>query len=150
MKRQDIVIAIVGLAILAAVLYFVRNRNQNNEITVTQTPNVEESLEEKLNVQIPDDVEKAELTGENDQLGVATRDAASGSYTLTILADLIDPAEDKTYTAAVKKGDEEIGVGTLRPAKGGYLLEFQTSQDLSDFDQVVVKMDDKAVLEGSF
>ena len=53
--------------------------------------------------------------------------------------------------------DSLISTGRLRIAKGGYLLEFQSSTDYSSYDNAVVTLErvadsvpEEHILEGSF
>lgn len=156
MKRRDIVIGLIVLAVIAAVVYWVRRPKE--KLTITP-PSVEEKLEESFNLQIPDDVEKAELsdvTGGNAS-GIATRKYEEGTFSHTVLADLADPPAGRFYEGWLVKGEKVISTGKFRVAKGGYLLEFKSGTDYSDYGKVVVTLEEKDdktpethVLEGTF
>ena len=159
MKKKDIVFGIITLAVLAAVVYFVKTP-KNNKLKVTEvpTPSIKERIEGVFNVRIPEDVDKAELrdVGGGDASGIATRKTDNGVFVLTILADLDDP-EDGFYQGWLKKGEEKVKVGSLRQAKGGYILEYSSSKGLEDYNTVVVSLEKdndqeigKVILEGSF
>jgi len=59
-----------------------------------------------------------------------------------------------------RQGDENfayISTGRLTLAKGGYMLEFESSRDYSEYSEVVVTLEavddkkpEKHILEGSF
>ena len=157
MRRRDIVIGLVVLAVIAGIFYLARRQRQQPELQTT--PSVEERLEESFNLQIPEDVEKAELSdvsGGNSS-GIATRKFENETFTHAILADLPEPEAGKFYEGWLVKGEEVISTGRLVVAKGGYLLEFESSTDHSDYTAVVVTEEEvadstpeKHILEGSF
>lgn len=157
MRRRDIVIGLVVLVVLAAIIYLVRRPQEQLELQTT--PSLEEQLEESFNLQLPDDVEKLELkdvSGGNSS-GIATRKFESGVYTHTVLADLPDPQAGKFYEGWLVMGEKVISTGKFMIAKGGYLLEYESSTDYSDYAMVVVTLeqkDDKTpevhILEGTF
>jgi len=167
MKRQDIVIGFVILALVGGSIYLVQRRrgDKPEEMKVPQTLSVEEKLEESFKIEIPEDVNKVELkdVSGGKALGIATRKFENGRFEHTILADLPDPEVGVFYEGWLVKGEEGkegfslISTGRLRLAKGGYLLEFRSSTDYSDHNKVVVtseKVADKKpethILEGSF
>lgn len=145
MKRNDIVIGIVILAILAGVIYFVRRPKQKVE-ELPQIPTTQEKIEEAFHTQIPDDVDKAELTDVTggSASGIATRKVENGQFIFSVLADL----PDGTYTVLL--GEDEMNLGTMRIAKGGYILEFSSSTDYSNQNSVVVRSGTTTILQGSF
>ena len=157
MNRRDIVIGLVVLVVLAAIIYLVRRPQEQLELQTT--PSVEEQLEESFNLQLPDDVEKLDLSdvsGGNSS-GIATRKNESGVYTHTVLADLPDPQAGKFYEGWLVMGEKVVSTGKFMIAKGGYLLEYESSTDYSDYNMVVVTLeqkDDKTpevhILEGTF
>ena len=59
MNRRDIVIGLVILLIIAAAIYMVR-RPKEIALEIPEET-VEEMIEERLRVEIPEDVDKAEL-----------------------------------------------------------------------------------------
>lgn len=163
MNRRDIVIGIVILAlVVGAVLWF---RGRTSKEVMAPTTSSEEQIEKSFNLTIPEDVDKAELkdvSGGNGS-GIATRKFENGSFSHMVLADLPDPAAGMFYEGWLvrgKMGDANfayISTGRMRVAKGGYLLEFNSSVDYSDYMGVVVtaekvndKMPETHILEGSF
>ena len=166
MKRRDIVIGVMAVAALSG-LYFWRQRAQKppEEMKVPETLSIEDTIESKFNLQIPDDVERAELTDVSggSASGLATRKFDAGVFDHSILADLPDPGEGKFYEGWLVKGVqgevgfEVVSTGKMRIAKGGYLLEFSSKTDYSQFNEVVVTLEEKDdstpekhILEGSF
>ncbi|MFC1710338.1 anti-sigma factor [Patescibacteria group bacterium] len=157
MNRRDIVIGLIILAVVAGIIYWVRRPKPELEIPEST---VEETIEESFKIDIPDDVEKAELKDIAGKIatGIATRKFIDGKFTHTALVDLPDPAEGYFYEGWLAKEDGElVSTGKLRVAKGGYLLEFSSDVDYSDYSGVVITLESKDdgkpeehVLEGSF
>ena len=163
MNRRDIIIGLVVLIlIIGGVLWF---RNRSSKKAMVPTTPTQEQIERSFNLTIPEDVDTAELRDVSGGTGsaVATRKFENGIFTHMILADLPDPALGTFYEGWLvmgKTGDSNfafISTGTMRLAKGGYLLEFESMTDYSEYKGVVVtveKTNDKApethLLEGSF
>lgn len=158
MKRRDIIIGVVVLAGLVAVVYFFSHRSKET-ITQLPEPTTEERIEETFKVEIPDDVDKAELTDVTGgtSSGIATRKYENGVYTHTVLADLPDSTSGEFYEGWLVMGDKFFSTGRMRVAKGGYLLEYTSKTDYSDYNEVVITLEgtadttpEKHVLEGNF
>ena len=73
------------------------------------------------------------------------------------MADLPDPQAGKFYEGWLVMGEKVVSTGKFMIAKGGYLLEYESSTDYSDYNMVVVTLeqkDDKTpevhILEGTF
>jgi len=157
MKRNDIVIGLIILALLAGAIYFFRRPKQ--EVGDIPQVSIEDRLEESFNMEIPDDLEKAELIDVSGGTGsgIATRSFENGRFSHMILADLPDPTGGEFYQGWLVQGDTQVPTGKMRIAKGGYLLELNTTTDYSDYDQVMVTLEkiadstpETTVLEGSF
>ena len=163
MNRRDIVIGIVILALLAGVVYWIR-RPKEPLIDLPETPSIEEQIEESFQTEIPEDVEKTEMidvTG-GASTGIGTRKFEDGVYSHTVLADLPDLELGfyEGWLVTGKEGDEDFdffSTGRMRLAKGGYILEFSSTTDYSDHQQVVITHElvadatpEDHVLEGSF
>lgn len=168
MKVRDIVIGIIFLAIITALIIVVARKTRITPKllpTPTPSPSVQQNIERRFNVTIPPSVEKAELSdvsGGNGE-GVATREKQGTLNVYTILANLEDPQKGQFYQGWLirgKSGDSNyavVSMGKLRVAKGGWLGEFQSSADYSDYINVVVSLETKSttkptkhILEGSF
>jgi len=157
MNRRDIVIGLIILAVVAGIIYWVRKPKPELEIP---EPSIEETLEESFKMEIPDDVEKAELKDVAGKIatGIATRKFIEGLFTHTVIVDIPDPAEGYYYEGwLVKEDGELVSTGKLRIAKGGYLLEYSSAVDYSDYSGVVITLESKDdgvpeehVLEGTF
>lgn len=160
MDRRDIVIGIVIIALLGGFIYFRQKRvDEEEKLKVPQTLSVEDRIEDAFKVEIPEDVDKTELKDAKggDASAIATRKFENGLFTHTVLADLADPEAGFFYEGWLVKGDEVISTGKLSVAKGGYLLEFRSGRDYSDYSEVVITLEKVAdknpeehVLEGSF
>lgn len=161
MKRRDLIIGVVILAVLAVVIYFWQGKGPKLQVP-EETPKTtsEKRIEEKFNLTLPEGVERTSLedVAGVDAIAIATRQFEDKSFTLTILADLPDPAEG-FYQAWIQEQDslEKLSIGRLAVAKGGYLLEFSAAKDYSNYNKVMVSLEkavdskmEKPVLEGSF
>jgi len=156
-NRRDIVIGLIILAILAGVIFWLRRAR--TPLITPQAPTVEEKLEEAFKLEIPEDVDKAELkdvTG-GTASGIATRKFEDGKFTHTVLADLPDPEAGTFYEGWLIMGDEVFSTGKMRVAKGGWILEFESTTDYSDHNKVVITQEkvfddnlEEHILEGEF
>lgn len=158
-KTRDVVIGVIviALVITAGLVY----RNLKSEKTLpTPTPSTtnRDEIVKGFNYQIPEDVESIELKDVSGGLGraIATRKYENGTFIHAVLADLPD-LEQGFYEGWLVLGDKYISTGKLRIAKGGYLLEFESTTDYSAYNKVVITKelkDDQTpethVLEGSF
>lgn len=169
MKRRDIVLGIIVLALAAGAIYFFRQRGNTNtigeEVIAPEVASAEDTIEDKFKLEIPDDADKAELkdvSGSNSS-AIVTRDFSNNLFTLTVLADLSEPEQGSFYQVWIARGSEgeanysTLPVGRMRVAKGGYLLEFQSKTNYSDYSKIVVtreKTDDSKpetkILEGTY
>ncbi len=163
MKRKDIMIGLIILAILAGIIYWFRKPKE--DLKVPEAPSAEEKMEESFNVEIPEDVEKAQLEDvvDGDGMGIATRTFENGTFVHVVLADLPDLEEGLFYEGWLVRGTEGdddfdyVSTGIMRLGKGGYLLEFESNTDYSEYQGVVITHEEKEddnpethILEGSF
>lgn len=164
MNKRDIVIGSVVILALAGILYF-RQTNKEEDTVVPETLSVEDQIEDKFKYDIPDDVEKAELrdVSGGDSSAIATKDYSENKFSSTLLADLPDPDDGYFYQAWISKGEEGsegyqiLSLGKLYVAKGGWMLDYSSIKDYSDFEKVVITREkvfdstpEVKVLEGSF
>ena len=165
MKSRDIVIGIVVLLVIGGLLYLRQRNKAGDEMKVPETLSVEESLEDKFKIQIPEDVDKAELkdVSGGSSSAIATRKYENNKFSHSVLADLPDPEQGSFYEGWLVRGEEGednfsvISTVKMSLAKGGYLLEFESNNDYSDYNKVVItlekvadKLPEKHILEGSF
>ena len=163
MNKRDIAIGVVILLFAAGIVYFFQKDKGDETITIPESniQEVENILEEKFNVELPDDVEKVELTDLNggNVSGVATRKFESGVSYHTVLADLPELSEEgETYMVWLENADGEIvNAGTLAKAKGGFVLDFTSNIDYMSYNKVFVTKETNSdstpetkILEGEF
>jgi hypothetical protein len=160
LNKRDIVISVIVLGIVGLVLYYFFNRPQTSTLELPETPSaIEEELEETFNVTIPENVEKIELrdVSGGTAKGLATRDYSNGQFTLTVLADLPEPKDGFYQGWLVKDETTFISANKLTIAKGGYLLDFMSRTDYSDYPKVLITLEkvfdnqpEVHILEGSF
>ena len=107
MNRRDIVIALVILAVVAGVVYLRGKDASEEEIQPVQTLSVEDKIEEAFNLEIPEDVERAELSDVvgGTSSGIATRKLENGGFKHSVLADLPDPSSSEFYEGWLVKGE---------------------------------------------
>jgi len=165
MNRRDIVIGFVILVLLGGVIYWRQRTQTAQEIKTPETLSLEQQLEDRFNVEIPEGVDKAELkdVSGSSGSGIATRKFENGKFTHSILADLPDLASGMFYEGWLVRGDQgsenfsSLSTGKMKLAKGGWTLEFTSSRNLSDHNKVVVTLEksndkkpEKHILEGGF
>lgn len=164
MQKRDLIIGATVLIVIAVIVFFIQRRKSEIVTPVpTATPTLEEtqnSIENKFKVNIPEDADKAELKDAHGTgfSGIATREFKNGVYSITVLADLPDPDTGMFYQAWLSDGSGTSRLlGTLRMAKGGYLLDYTTSQDLRPLSSVAISLETKndakveeVVLQGSY
>ena len=165
MKRRDIVIGAVLLVLLAGFIFIRQRMSRDDEMIVPETLSSEQIFEEKFNIQIPEDADKAELktVGDLDGSGIAIRKFEEGKFTHSVLVDLPDPEQGYFYEGWLAKGEEGeenyaiVSTGKLRLAKGGWMLDYTSAIDLSDHSKVIVSLEktfdrnlESKVLEGDF
>lgn len=164
MNKRDVVIGLIVIFVIIGLVYWIR-RPKAPKLTATPIPSVENKIEDSFKITIPDDVDRANLkdvSGGNGS-GIATRKYTNGNFTHTVLADLPDPEVGTFYEGWLvrgKSGDFDFSffsTGKMRIAKGGYILDYNSTKDYSDFKGVIItseKVDDKSpekhILEGSF
>src|SRR3989344_9033975 len=166
MNRRDIVIGLLILLSLVGVIYYRQKTRPSEEMRVPETlSSTEEVLEEKFNVNIPDDVDKAELKdiSGGSSTGIATRDFENNTFTHSVLADLPDPQDGKFYAGWLVRADvgsenfSQVSTGRMILAKGGWMLNFESKIDYSDHGKVVITEEERSdatpekyILEGTF
>jgi len=166
MKTRDIVIGLIVIVLLIGVLFWRQRNKVSEEMTVPETtPSVEKQIEDKFKVEIPEDIDKAEMKAVEGKSGsaIATRKFESGKFTSTVLADLPEPKAGEFYGGWLEKGEEGkegyslVSAGRLTLAKGGWMLNYESTKDYSDHDKVIVSLEkisdnklEEPIIEGSF
>jgi len=146
MKARDIVIGLVVLVILITAVLVVKKSLNKKAIAV---PSQQVSIQQKVRntfpgLTIPEDSIKTNLVdvAGGEGFGVATNNE--------ILANLPDPTNGKVYKAWLDNSQgKTVLLGNLRSAKGGYLIEYNSSS-YPGYNKVVVTLDNQHILEGSF
>jgi hypothetical protein len=164
LKRETIIGAIVVVLIIAGAYFLFTRYQASPEVSLpTETLPVSDELEEGfetgLGIEVPEGVEKAALkdvTG-GAGTGLATRKFEEGVFEHTLMASLPTPQAGQFYEGWLVSDDDFILTGKLKEMKGGWYLEFEADQDYSDYNRVVVTLEEKDdrqpekhVLEGSF
>lgn len=138
-------ILIVTVSAVAIFLVFFPRFGKKPQFTFpSPSPSVEQQLREKLNgLVIPDDKDKIELVNVSDGegMGIATK--------TEVVADLPDPPSGRTYQVLLGNGTRTVLLGSLRQAKGGYILEYNLS-NYPGYNQITVVLGLQHVLEGTF
>lgn len=153
MNRRDIVLGSVVLLLLAAEALILRRPAGQAPLIPdsTSVPSVEEQIESSFKTDIPDDVEKLELKDVENVGGIAiaTRNFEAGKFSAAVLADLSEPGNSRFYQAWITQGDPAdenanfILLGTMRVAKGGYVVEYQSNTDYSNYDGFLITLEEK-------
>jgi len=158
MKGRDIVLGLGILVVIAGIVIWQKDTSLPTSPEVSQK--TEQTIEEIFMFDIPDDVEKIELTNTTNEgfLGVATRSFSEDGFIHNLLVDLPDPVEGMFYEGwLIGEGDSRISTGRLRIAKGGFLLEFESGVDYTSHNKVEVTLEkiadsepEKLIFKGSF
>lgn len=165
MKARDIVIGLVIVAFIGGAIFLSQKKESEEIIEAPESSSTEERLEERFNVEIPENVDKTELkdvTGGTSS-AIAIRKFENGKFSLTILADLLDPQGVMFYQGWLEKGDKDgenyslVSAGKMTLAKGGWMLNFESNSDYSDYNKITVSLEkvsdsnlEEPILEGSF
>lgn len=164
MNRTDIVIGFAILVVLVGGFLVLKSQSTPSLENIpypSSTPvSIQSKIESQFNVNIPADVQKAELkdTTGGTASAIATRDYKNNTYSLTILADLPDPASGEFYQAWIYTDiDKPVSLGKLSIAKGGWMFEYQSKNDYSKDNNVLITLEktfdqtpETHILEGSF
>ena len=163
MKSKDYIVWFVVLLLIFGGYFFLKKTktSQNKEIAYPTPSSIEKKITEKFGgIVIPTDADRSDLSPVNgkDGFGMATRRYSNGKFSLTVLGDLPEPKSGQFYQAWILGNNGmPINVGKLSVAKGGYLVDFTTTGDYSNYSKVFVTLESKFdsnpeehVLEGSF
>jgi len=165
-RQQWLSIAAVVLVIggLGFFLYK-RSRQATNEPTAmgegVQIEDRANQLLDQMNVKIPENADKIGLkdVSGGDATGIATKSFNNNVFSGSIIAALPELGSGEFYEGWLVREDpfDLVGVGKLRQAKGGWMVDFTSNTDLSDHKQVVVTQEmvddqkpEKHILEGQF
>jgi hypothetical protein len=163
-KRETIIGAVVVVLILIGA-YFFFSRYQRGKVApppaekVPVAEELEEGFEAGMGIEVPEGVEKTTLTDVTGGAGrgMATRKFEKGVFEHTVMASLPEPGAGKYYEGWLVRNGEILSTGKMKEMKGGWYLEFSADRDYSDYNQVVVTLEEKDdrqpekhILEGRF
>jgi hypothetical protein len=144
MRAKNIFTVFIIVVIVIAVALYLKNRKAAQVLAPSVSPSIEEQIENKFKgITIPDDQEKIELkdvTG-GVGMGIATRNE--------ILADLPTLPSGQFYQGWLEKDGKAVLLGTLRIAKGGWILNYNSSI-YPGYNKIIVTQGNTHILEGSF
>ena len=161
----------IGLAVVLLMVggFLVLKNRQNvkpldDKAVTGEGVEIEERASEfakQMGITLPLDVQKAELKDVSGGTGsgLATRKFAGGEFSHSVLAALPDPEDGTWYEGWLVRSEPMniVFTGRLRMAKGGWVLDYTGTQDLTDHGKVVVtreRVDDRKpetyLLEGNF
>jgi hypothetical protein len=143
-KGRDVLIAFIVLVIIVAGVLILGKKGKNILPTPSATPTILQKIQSKFSgLTIPAGEPQAELkdVSGGEGMGIATRSE--------IVADLPTPSVGQYYQVWLGNGSKLILIGTLKNAKGGWILDYSSTK-YSGYSQVVVTLGGKHILEGSF
>lgn len=167
MKREQLVGLVVVLLVIGGIWWWRgRKLQQPSQVLPVEGEGMEiedkaSEFAKRFGVTLPENWERVELRDVTGGInsGIATREFLENKFTHTVLAVLPDPARGTWYEGWLVRDEpfEAIYTGKLGLAKGGYLLEYESSLDLRDHNKAVVtleRVDDRKpethLLEGVF
>lgn len=150
MERRNLILGFVvlGFVVLAIYFLFKTPNSKIQEITSLPSPSSEEKFEDKFNLNIPENVDKADLIAiSSDASGIATRKFESGLFSIDVLTDLPDLEDSYQAWIVNEEKNDKIFLGGLSEAKGGYILNYDISRNLNDYKKVVITKNSPQVLK---
>jgi len=145
MRAKNIFAAfIVVVAVVAGVLLIKNRAKVSQKPSPTPTPSIQQQILNKFNgLVVPQDQESIELkdVSGGSGMGLATRNE--------ILADLPSLPSGETYQGWLENNGKTVLLGTLKVAKGGWILNYNSSA-YPGYDKVIVAVGTRHILEGSF
>jgi Anti-sigma-K factor rskA, C-terminal len=164
-RTKNVAFGIAIVIIIILIAFFLIRRNQSPSLITVNSPlptpvsSLEQDLQNNFGITVPTSAQKADLkdiTG-GSQMGLATLDKVNGQNEYTVIANLEDPQPGFFYQAWIVNGGDYVSLGKLTLAKGGWLINYNTTKDLSDHKSVWVTLEkvfdntpETHVLEGSF
>lgn len=158
MKAKDVVIGFVVLVVLVAGGLYVKNARKGKINVPTPTPSFQEVENKFPGLKVPENADRVSLGSVSGMVGMgeAWRTFENGKFSLTVMADLPAPKVG-FYQGWIVKDGMYLSLGKMISSKGGYIVEFSSIKDYSDYKKVVVteeKVFDSTpethILEGSF
>lgn len=163
-NRQNWMSIGIVVVVVAALGYFLFRQSRESEEPVIEPEEVvaQEKADEFLegiNVTLPEDADRANLkdVAGTNSVGVATRMSKEGATDYSVLASLPDPERGEHYEAyLVGEDGEEVLLGRLAEGKGGWMLDYSSSEDLEGARVLISRetnsdgQPDEVLLEGTF
>lgn len=169
-RNRNILVGIVFLIVVILIVIFLIRRKQPEIINVnsplpTATTSYEQKLQNDFGITVPTTAVKTDLSDVSggSQMGIATKDRDNGQNVYTIIANLNDPQQGYFYQGWLVRGNlgesnyDLVNLGRLTSGKGGWIVSYSTTNDLSDHKSVWVTLESfstntphQHVLEGSF
>jgi hypothetical protein len=144
-RTKDILVAFIVIVAIVAGVLLIKNRAKiAQKVSPTATPSIQQQIENKFKgLVIPQDQESIELkdVSGGSGIGLATRNE--------ILADLPTLPNGQFYQGWLEKDGKAVLLGTLKMAKGGWILNYNSSI-YPGYNKVIVTVGGKHILEGSF
>lgn len=158
MKVRDVVIGLVVLIALIAGALYLKNRKASPS-SPAPTPNYQ-TVESKFpGLNVPANADRASLTDVTggQGMGEAFRTFQNGKFSLTVIANLPTPKAGYFYQSWMVQGDSYLSLGKMAISKGGYISEFSSAKNYTNYAKIVVTEEkvlnstpETRVLEGSF
>lgn len=158
MKARDVVIGFVVLVVLVAGGLYIKNARKAKISPPTPTPSFQEVENKFPGLKVPENADRINLNSVAGEVGMgeAARTFENGKFSLTVMADLPAPKVG-FYQGWIVKDGAYFSLGKMVSSKGGYIVEFSSVKDYSDYKKVVVteeKVFDSTpethILEGSY
>jgi hypothetical protein len=145
-KGKEILAFFIVIVIIIAGFLVIKGKVKTNKSpTPSATPSVQEKIENKFRgLTIPQGTENIDLTDVSggEGIGIATRNE--------IVADLPVLPRGEIYQGYLENtSGKTILLGTLKMAKGGWILNYDSSK-FPGYNKVTVTVGAKHILEGSF
>ena len=153
MGRKEIFVGLFVILVILGIIFGIKKAKDSKVKPLNiPTPVVTQELESRFKLAIPDNSERINLQAVPgfEGVGIATRKFANGVFSHIIVADLPTPETGNYQAWLIRDSNTKVSTGALKLAKGGYLLEFNSNIDYSDYKKVEVKLENKVVLTGSF
>ncbi len=168
-RSRNILVGVVLVIIVILVIIFLIRQRQSALVVVTPTPtpisSYQQELQNNFGITVPSTAVKTDLkdVSGGNQMGLATLDKQNGQNDYTVIANLDDQASGSFYQGWLIRGItgdanyDVVSLGQLSQGKGGWIINFNSTKDLSDHKNVLVTLQtrsasspEKHILEGSF
>jgi hypothetical protein len=144
--KRIIIVFLFLLIVIAAVLIVIKRKKATPSLInlPSPTPSVTEQIEKQFpGLNIPSNAEQIELKNVSggEAMGIAIRGE--------VIANLPTLSPGQSYQVYLGNGTKTVLLGSMVRAKGGWILEYNSSK-YPGYNQIFVKKDSETILEGSF